>query len=67
MLRCEGRSHQSLEPPLKTALFLLLVVILAVVTLVILKRRGLTGPASDAPWPFYAKRPLSQPEQVLYH
>jgi Protein of unknown function (DUF2726) len=40
--------------------------ICAVVALVVFKRRGLLG-ARDGPWPFYAKRPLSQPEQVLYH
>jgi len=31
-----------------------------------LKRRGAQGSA-EGPWPFYAKRPLSPPEQVLYH
>ena len=38
----------------------------ALVAFVVLKKRGLLGGA-DGPWPFYAKRPLSQPEQVLYH
>src|SRR3954467_976649 len=33
--------------------------------LIALKRNGATG--SDTSWPFYAKRVLSQPEQVLYH
>ncbi len=43
-------------------------VLLAVVAavLVMLKRRGSSG-SGDAPWPFYAKKPLTQPEQVLYH
>lgn len=43
-------------------------VLLAVVAavLVMLKRRASSG-SSDAPWPFYAKKPLTQPEQVLYH
>jgi len=36
------------------------------VVLVILKRRVSSG-YGDAPWPFYAKKPLTQPEQVLYH
>lgn len=31
-----------------------------------LKRRGLPG-SGDTPWPFYAKKPLTQPEQILYH
>jgi hypothetical protein len=39
---------------------------LAAIVFVILKRRGASG-ASDTPWPFYAKKPLTQPEQVLYH
>lgn len=38
----------------------------AFVAFVILKKRSLLGGAGG-PWPFYAKRPLSQPEQVLYH
>lgn len=44
----------------------LLFVILALVALVILKKKSLL-PGTDTEWPFYAKRPLSQPEQVLYH
>jgi hypothetical protein len=43
-------------------------VLLAVVAVVLamLKRRASSG-SGDAPWPFYAKKPLTQPEQVLYH
>lgn len=43
-------------------------VLLAVVAavLAIFKKRALSG-SGDAPWPFYAKKPLTQPEQVLYH
>lgn len=43
-------------------------VLLAVVAVVLLmlKRRASSG-SSDAPWPFYAKKPLTQPEQVFYH
>lgn len=44
---------------------LVLLAVVAVV-LVMLKRRASSG-AGDAPWPFYAKKPLTQPEQVLYH
>lgn len=47
------------------ALVLLLLVLIAV-AFAILKKRGLLDAAGE-PWPFYAKRPLSQPEQVLYH
>jgi hypothetical protein len=46
--------------------FALLVAVLAAVAFVILKKRALPG-AADTPWPFYAKKPLTQPEQVLYH
>lgn len=44
------------------------IVLLAVVVavFVMLKRRASSG-SGDAPWPFYAKKPLTQPEQVLYH
>lgn len=40
--------------------------ILAFVALVILKKRGSLG-TGEAEWPFYAKKPLTQPEQILYH
>jgi very-short-patch-repair endonuclease len=40
--------------------------VLVFVALVVLKQRGTLGAASDE-WPFYAKKPLTQPEQVLYH
>jgi Protein of unknown function (DUF2726) len=51
---------------LKLLSLLVLLIVLALVALVIIKKRGLTGGA-EGPWPFYAKRPLAQPEQVLYH
>jgi very-short-patch-repair endonuclease len=48
-------------------LFLVLVLfVVALVGLALMKKRGLSGGA-EGPWPFYAKRPLSPPEQVLYH
>lgn len=47
------------------ALVFVALIVLAVAFLV-LKRRASSG-AGDAPWPFYAKKPLTQPEQVLYH
>jgi len=50
----------------KFPLLVLLLVVLALVALVVLKKRGLLAGAKGE-WPFYAKRPLSQPEQVLYH
>ena len=44
---------------------LLIVVVAVVVFLAFLKAKG-QGGISDQAWPFYAKKPLSQPEQVLY-
>jgi len=46
-------------------LVLLLVTIAIVAILSILKAKS-RGPGSDSSWPFYPKKPLSQPEQVLY-
>ena len=51
---------------MKVALtLLLLMVVIAALTLAARKKRSATS--DDAPWPFYAKKPLSHPEQVLYH
>jgi hypothetical protein len=50
----------------KLTTVLLLGFLLAVVFFVVARVRPLSGRASNA-WPFYVKRPLSQPEQVLYH
>jgi len=49
-------------------LIVLALVVLAAlaVAFVMLKRRA-SSDASNAPWPLYAKKPLTQPEQVLYH
>ena len=46
-------------------LILVLVVIIAVAFLVFLKAKS-QGDSGKEIWPFYAKKPLSQPEQVLY-
>jgi very-short-patch-repair endonuclease len=43
-------------------LLLVLVIAIAAVISKTSKDRG----SSDTPWPFYAKKPLSNPEQVLY-
>jgi very-short-patch-repair endonuclease len=40
---------------------------LAAAVLIILKKRSSSASVGDQPWPFYLKRPLSEPEQVLYH
>ena len=51
---------------MKILLFATVLVGLAAVVLVILKKRASFG-FGDAQWPFYVKKPLTQPEQVLYH
>ncbi len=52
---------------MKLLIALLLLLALASVALVIIKRLGLLASGTSGPWPFYVKRPLSQPEQVFYH
>ena len=52
---------------MKTFIAVVIFVVAAVVLLLYLKRRGLLEGKKSGPWPFYVKRPLTQPEQVLYH
>jgi hypothetical protein len=52
---------------MKTILFIAFLAILAMVALAIAKKRGLLAGAGPSHWPFYVKKPLTQPEQVLYH
>ena len=44
---------------------LVIVVVVAVAILAIVKAKFQVGAGNEV-WPFYAKKPLSQPEQVLY-
>jgi very-short-patch-repair endonuclease len=44
--------------------FALLAVVVAVIVIAFLLRRSVSDRGD---WPFYAKKPLSHPEQVLYH
>lgn len=44
-----------------------LVAALVLAALVYLKKRGASADGSSSPWPFYVKKPLTQPEQVLFH
>jgi very-short-patch-repair endonuclease len=44
---------------------LLIVVVAVIVVLAVLKAKS-QGGSTDEIWPFYAKKPLSQPEQILY-
>ena len=49
------------------SLIILFVVLLAVVGLVALLKAGKSGAGGGTgPWPFYSKRPLTTPEQVLF-
>lgn len=48
------------------SIFLLLVVVVVVVVVLALLKAKAQGGAGEEVWPFYAKKPLSQPEQVLY-
>lgn len=48
------------------SIFLLLIVVAAVIVVLVVLKAKSQGGASDEVWPFYAKKPLSQPEQVLY-
>src|SRR5258708_17879694 len=56
--------HESLALDKPTVVILLIFAL--VVFLAILKRRNRLA-AGSQPWPFYVKRLLTQPEQVLYH
>jgi hypothetical protein len=50
----------------KAILILIGVVVVAGIFFVLLKRRGSVGSSKDL-WPFYVKKVLTQPEEVLYH
>jgi len=56
--------RESLTMNASTVVTLLIVAL--VVLIAILKRRNRSA-ADPSPWPFYVKRLLTQPEQVLYH
>ena len=49
-----------------TGLFLLLAVLVVVAVLVLAVKAKPGAKLGNEPWPFYAKKPLSVPEQVLY-
>lgn len=52
---------------MNTTLVVLLIAAAAVTLLTWFKRREEGPKTGNVPWPFFAKRPLSTPEQVLYH
>ena len=45
--------------------FLFLIVAVVVAVIIVMKAKRQSG-MSDEVWPFYAKKPLTQPEQILY-
>jgi hypothetical protein len=49
------------------AIVLALVILAALAVAFVALKRRTSSSAGDASWPFYAKKPLSQPEQVLYY
>jgi hypothetical protein len=51
---------------MSSIILLLVFVVVVVVVLALLKAKAQGGGAGDEEWPFYAKKPLSQPEQILY-
>ena len=54
---------------MKTLLFVVVALAVLVgiaVAFAVVRKKASTG-SLEGPWPFYAKKPLSQPEQVLYH
>ena len=52
---------------MKTILIVVALVVLVVALFVYLKKQGLLVGKGTGSWPFYVKKPLTQPEQVLYH
>ena len=52
---------------LKTAFVVLIFLAIAIAIFLYLKKRGLLEGGGNGAWPFYVKKPLTQPEQVLYH
>ena len=52
---------------MKTFFLVVILLALAITVLLYLKKQGLLEGKGSGPWPFYIKKPLTQPEQVLYH
>ena len=52
---------------MKTAFVVLIFLAIAIAIFLYLKKRGLLEGGGNGAWPFYVKKPLTQPEQVLYH
>lgn len=55
-------------PPLKPLSVILILLVLTVLVLLIAKKLGvLSANLRQDTWPFYVKKPLTQPELILYH
>ena len=52
---------------MKTFFVVVILLVAAVALLLYLRKHGLLEGKGSGPWPFYVKKPLTQPEQVLYH
>lgn len=50
-----------------TSIVILVLVVAVAVVLALLAKHKLRGATDDGPWPFYACKTLSPPEQVVYH
>ena len=48
------------------SIMLLLAIAVAATLVLVIKKAAGQGGADDQVWPLYAKKPLSQPEQILY-
>ena len=52
---------------MKTFFVVVLLLVATVALLLYLKKQGLLERKGTGSWPFYVKKPLTHPEQVLYH
>ena len=52
---------------MKTLLIVVILFVAIALLFAYIKLIRLGGAKGTSPWPFYVKKPLSQPEQVLYH
>jgi len=48
-----------------TILIIIVIIFAIIVAIAVLKAKSQAGSGGEI-WPFYAKKPLSQPEQILY-
>ena len=51
---------------MSTIILLLVLILVVIAVLVFFKAKAQGGSGGNEIWPFYAKKPLSQPEQILY-